>query len=47
MMSPWLLNISMDGIIREVNERMFGIGYEERKEKSTIIGGYLSLKKYQ
>ena len=28
MMSPWLFNMSMDGVVREVNERVLGWGVE-------------------
>ena len=27
-MSPWLFNMSMDGVVREVNEKVLGRGVE-------------------
>ena len=28
MMSPWLFNVYMDGVVREVNVRVLGKGFE-------------------
>ena len=31
-MSPWLFNVYMDGVVREVNVRVLGKGLELRSE---------------
>ena len=38
MMSPWLFNLYIDGVVREVNARVLGRGLRGRMpEKSTFL----------
>ena len=41
VMSPWLFNVYMDGVVREVNARVLGKGLQLRR----VNGGKFKIKK--